>query len=122
VLAAVRAVNRLEFLTETLRAALEALAAAVPNWLTAHIDADWVQRYGARADSYRLPTGQDKRTAMARQVSTDGFALLKAAHTDEAPAWLREVPAVDVLRTVWLTCAVPKLATHMLTWRFGDPA
>jgi hypothetical protein len=33
VLAAVRSVNRLEFLTETLRAALEALAAAAPNWL-----------------------------------------------------------------------------------------
>jgi hypothetical protein len=57
VLAAVRAVNRLEFLTETLRAALEALSAAAPDWLATHIDAEWVQRYGARADSYRLPQG-----------------------------------------------------------------
>jgi hypothetical protein len=33
VLAAVRSANRLEFLAETLRAGLEALAAAAPDWL-----------------------------------------------------------------------------------------
>jgi transposase len=103
VLAAVRAVNRLEFLTETLRAALEALSAAAPDWLATHIDAQWVQRYGARADSYRLPQGQDKRTTMAVQVGADGFDLLDAIHADHAPAWLREVPSVVVLRRVWIT-------------------
>jgi hypothetical protein len=103
VLAAVRSVNRLEFLTETLRAALEALAAAAPDWLGPRIDADWVHRYGARADSYRLPAGQDTRTKLAVQVGMDGFDLLEAVHADPAPAWLREVPAVEVLRTVWLT-------------------
>jgi len=103
VLAAVRAVNRLEFLTETLRAALEALSAAAPDWLATHIDAEWVHRYGARADSYRLPQGQDKRTTMAMQVGADGFDLLDAIHADHAPAWLREVPSVVVLRTVWIT-------------------
>ena len=56
VLAAVRSVNRLEFLTETLRAALEALAAAAPDWLGPRIDADWVHRYGARADVQRPET------------------------------------------------------------------
>lgn len=102
VLAAVRSINRLEFLTETLRTTLEALAAAAPDWLRAQIDADWVQRYGARADSYRLPAGQDKRARMAVQVGVDGFALLEAVHTDAAPVWLHEIPAVGVLRTVWL--------------------
>jgi hypothetical protein len=34
VLAAVRTLNRMEFVGETLRAALEALAAAAPHWLT----------------------------------------------------------------------------------------
>jgi transposase len=103
VLAAVRAVNRLEFLTETLRAALEALSAAAPDWLATHIDAEWVQRYGARADSYRLPQGEDKRTKLAVQVGADGFDLLEAIHAGHAPAWLREVPAVVVLRRVWIT-------------------
>jgi hypothetical protein len=96
VLAAVRAMNRLEFLAETLRAALEVLSAAAPDWLATHIDAEWVQRYGARADSYRLPQGEDKRTTMAVQVGADGFDLLEAIHADHAPAWLREVPAVVV--------------------------
>ena len=103
VLAAVRSVNRLEFLAETLRAALEALSAAAPDWLANHIDAEWVQRYGARADSYRLPQGEDKRTKLAVQVGADGFDLLEAIHADHAPAWLREVPAVVVLRRVWIT-------------------
>jgi transposase len=103
VLAAVRAVNRLEFLTETLRAALEALSAAAPDWLATHINAEWVQRYGARADSYRLPQGEDKRTKLAVQVGADGFDLIEAIHAGHAPAWLREVPAVVVLRRVWIT-------------------
>jgi transposase len=102
VLAAVRSVNRLEFLAETLRAALEALAAAALDWLAGHIDADWVYRYGARMDSYRRPHGGDKRKQMAVQVGVDGFCLLEMPAKD-APAWLREIPAVTVLRTVWIT-------------------
>src|SRR3979490_253657 len=102
VLAAVRSVDRLEFLAETLRAALEALAAAAPDWLSARIDAEWVRRYGARMDSYRLPKGDDKRTKMAVQVGTDGFSLLEAIHAADAPVWLREIPAVIILRTVWI--------------------
>ncbi|MEU5847914.1 IS1182 family transposase [Saccharopolyspora shandongensis] len=102
VLAAVRSVNRLEFLAETLRAALEALAAAAPDWLATRIDAEWVARYGARADSYRLPAGQGKRTKMAVQVGVDGFAVLEALHAADAPIWLREIPAVVILRTVWI--------------------
>jgi hypothetical protein len=34
---------------------------------------------------------------------TDGFDLLEAVHADHAPAWLREVAAVVVLQTVWIT-------------------
>lgn len=103
VLAAVRSVNRLEFLTETLRAALEALAAAAPDWLASRIDAEWAHRYGARADSYRLPQGKDTRTRFAVQVGMDGFDLLEAVRADHTRTWLREVPAVEVLRSVWLT-------------------
>ncbi|HKR49536.1 MAG TPA: hypothetical protein VJT72_08140 [Pseudonocardiaceae bacterium] len=67
-----RSVNRLEFLAETLRAALEVLSAVAPDWLATHINTEWVQRYGARADSYRLPQGQDKRTKLVVQVGTEG--------------------------------------------------
>ena len=102
VVAAVRELNRLELVTETLRAALEALAAAAPAWLTAMVPEDWYERYGQRASDYRLPQHQTARAALAVTVGTDGFALLDAVHATDAPGWLRQVPAVQTLRTVWI--------------------
>lgn len=51
VLASVRALNRMEFVGETMRAALEALAAAAPAWLAGVIAPDWAERYGSRTGS-----------------------------------------------------------------------
>ncbi|MFE9969145.1 IS1182 family transposase [Streptomyces sp. NPDC005525] len=102
VLAAVRTLNRMEFVGETLRAALEALAAAVPAWLSLLVDADWAKRYGARIDSYRFPKGDNVRVEWAGQVGRDGFTILEAVYAPQAPAWLREVPAVQVLRRAWI--------------------
>jgi transposase len=102
VLAAVRTLNRMEFVGETLRAALEALAAAAPQWLSSLVTADWVKRYGARIDSYRFPKGDNVRQEWAGQVGWDGFTILEAVYAPHAPAWLREVPAVQVLRRAWV--------------------
>ena len=66
VLAAVRTLNRMEFVGETLRAALEALAAAAPGWLAPLIDSSWADRYGARIDSYRFPKGRRCPDAVVR--------------------------------------------------------
>jgi transposase len=101
VLAAVRTLNRMEFVGETLRAALEALAAAAPGWLTPLIDSGWADRYGARIDSYRFPQGQDVRRQWAEQVGRDGFTLLDALGASQAPSWLRQIPAVKTLRRAW---------------------
>ena len=60
-LGAIRDLNRLELAGETLRAALEALAAAAPGWLAGVIDASWQQVYGARIDDLHLPEGQARR-------------------------------------------------------------
>src|SRR6266568_260573 len=89
VLAAVRTLNRMEFAGETLRAALEALAAAAPGWLAPLIDSSWADRYGARIDSYRFPKGEDAHTRWAEQAGQDGFTLLDAIDASRAPAWLR---------------------------------
>ena len=102
VLAAVRTLNRMEFVGESLRAALEALAAAAPQWLSPLVSADWVKRYGARVDSYRFPKGDNVRQEWAEQVGRDGFTLLEAVHAPQAPRWLREIPAVQVLRRAWV--------------------
>ncbi|MEV4378092.1 IS1182 family transposase [Streptosporangium sp. NPDC049644] len=102
VLAAVRVLNRMEFVGETLRAALEALAVAAPQWLTQHITAEWVERYGARIDSYRFPKGDDVRRRWAEQVGRDGFMVLEAVFALDAPRWLRQIPALQVLRRAWV--------------------
>nr|WP_239149170.1 IS1182 family transposase [Streptomyces sp. SID12501] len=102
VLTAVRDLNRLEFVGETLRAALEAVAVTAPQWLTSWIPRGWQERYGARVDSYRLPSDENERTQLTWRVAADGYQFLEAAFATSAPAWLRQVPAVGILRTVWL--------------------
>ncbi|MFE4337519.1 IS1182 family transposase [Streptomyces sp. NPDC056831] len=102
VLAAIRSLNRLEFVIETMRAALNALAAAAPNWLTAHADPAWFDRYATRPEDYWLPSGQGKRTELAEQTGRHGMRLLTDVHTPDAPIWLRELPAVQILRRAWV--------------------
>ncbi|MDN5934473.1 MAG: transposase, partial [Pseudonocardia sp.] len=101
VISAVRDLIRLELAGESVRACVEALAAAAPDWLAAVIEvADWGRRYGARVDSWRLPTSKTKRAELVAAYGTDARALLRAIHTADAPVWQRELPAVDVLRRV----------------------
>lgn len=102
VLAAIRALNRLECVGETMRATLNALAVAAPPWLLAHTLPEWVDRYGPRVDDYRLPDTQAQRQAHAERIGADGVHLLKAIYDQTAPQWLRELPAVQTLRQVWV--------------------
>jgi transposase len=105
VLAAVRAINRLEVVGETLRAALNSLAVVAPQWLQAQLAPDWpdwVDRYQARFTDYHLPRAEPARQALAETIGADGQRLLQAVYGPAAPAWLREVPAVQTLRQVWV--------------------
>ncbi|MCX5529705.1 IS1182 family transposase [Streptomyces sp. NBC_00006] len=104
VLALARELNRLEFVVETLRCALEALTVATPGWLRGCpvVDASWQKRYGPRADTFHLPREKEARAGLGHTVGVDGFALLEAVHHPKAAAWLRELPAVQVLRQVWV--------------------
>jgi transposase len=120
VVAAVRDLNRLEMVGETLRAALEALAAAAPQWLTSQIDAEAIKRYGTRIDEWRLPKDQAGRQKLAVQVGRDGYRLLKAVADRRAPAWLREIPAVDVLRQVWIQQYTLSESGRAVIWRDAE--
>jgi transposase len=102
VLAAVRACNRLECVGETLRAALNDLAVVAPDWLRQQITADWFERYSQRFEESRLPTGEPQRSAYAEQIGTDGLQLLDAIYHTTTPCWIREVPAVEILRRTWV--------------------
>ncbi|WP_051879171.1 transposase [Streptomyces sp. NRRL B-24720] len=102
VLAAVRTLNRMEFVGETLRAALEALAVAVPTWLSGLVTVEWAERYGPRVDDYRFPKGEEGREQWSGQVGRDGFVLLEAVYAPTAPDWLCEIEAVQVLQNAWV--------------------
>lgn len=101
VLGALRVLNRLELVAETLRAALNALATEAPEWLRAQAPVEWYERYDRRIEDYRLPKGREAREAYAATVGTDGFRLLAALAAPTAPGALRELPAVGTLQRVW---------------------
>jgi transposase len=102
ILAAVRALNRLEVVGETLRHALNSLAVVAPEWLRAMSPPAWRDRYTRRAEDDRLPTTQTARAALTLTIGSDGWQSLSAVDHPDAPPWLREVPAVAILRRVWL--------------------
>ena len=101
VTAAVAALTRLQLAGESVRAALEALAAAHPAWLDQRVCvADFARRYGTPMTSWGPPLSQPEQGELAIAYARDGYALLEAVYDRAAPPWLRELPAVDVLRRV----------------------
>ena len=101
-LAAVRLLNRLENLGETMRAALDAVAGAAPDWLRSWVPGDWFDRYGPRLDSYRLPKPETTRRELAAQIGADGWRLLTTIRDDADMGWLARLPEVEVLRRTWV--------------------
>jgi transposase len=102
VLGAIRAMNRLECVVETMRHALNCLAMVAPEWLRQHRREEWAERYVHRAEDYHLPTTKAKREAYAEVVGVDGWVLLTDVFAKDSPLWLREAPAVETLRRVWV--------------------
>lgn len=102
VLGAVRALNRLELVGETLRAALNHLATVAPDWLAQHADPAWFDRYGHRVETYQLPKTDAERQAWAARVGADGMRVWQLMTSPGAPAGLVDLQQVQVLRRVWL--------------------
>jgi transposase len=101
VLAAIRVLNRLELVGETMRHALNSLAVIVPDWLRAQVPAEWFDRYSSRIENYHLPNTAAAREALAATIGTDGQRLLQAVDAATDRPWLQEVPGVQTLRQVW---------------------
>jgi transposase len=102
VLAAVRELDRLERVGETLRAALNTISTVEPDWIRVNIPTAWADRYGKRIEEYRLPSEEPKRKVYAAMVGADGAALLDALWSPQTPIWMRSIPAVETLRRVWI--------------------
>jgi transposase len=101
VLAAIRVLNRLELVAETLRAALNAVATVAPDWLQAVTPLAWYERYSRRIEESRLPKAPAEREAYAHTVGEDGFLLLDALETPAVPEGLRALPSLEALRRTW---------------------
>jgi transposase len=100
ILANVRELNRIEFVGETLRAALNALANEAPEWLRAWVPGDWFKRYGHPFSEYRLPQKEDERLELGEQIGRDGIDLLTRVYAEQAQ--LGQLPQVEILRRVWV--------------------
>src|SRR5258708_11689558 len=76
VLAAVKELNQLEIVGETLRHTLNVLATVAPEWLTQQVKPDWFERYAERLEDYRLPKNKAERERLSARIGEDGYYLL----------------------------------------------
>ena len=103
VMAAIRIMNLLELVGETMRRVLNDLAKEAPEWLRDQIQSEWLKRYGHRFENHRLPKGKAKREEMAVQIGRDGYQLLEAIYFDpQVPEHLKKLSTVEVLRRIWV--------------------
>jgi transposase len=104
---------------EAMHYALNQLSDVAPAWVRQQVPPAWYTRYGLRSDQARLPKDASKREALASQVGTDGYQLLAWVLTADMSLGLRELPALEALRQIWLQqyyrCTVPGFET--LRWR-----
>ncbi len=101
ILAAVRTLNRLERVGETMRYALNVLAEVAPDWLCAHAAPEWYERYGRRMENYRFPKAETERAELGATIGRDGVQLLQVVDGATDLPWLRDLPALEILRRVW---------------------
>jgi len=123
IIAAVRQLNQIELVGESVRACVEALAVAEPVWVQAVLDASWQRRYGARVDSWRMPAAKTKRAALGDDYARDGHALLAAVWDPASPDWLRKLPAAGVLHRVLLQntkVTLDRTGREVITLRDAD--
>lgn len=101
VLGAVRLLNRLELVAETLRAALEDVATVAPQWLKGWMPQEWIERYGRRIEEGRLPKGEVERKRYGAQVGADGVVLLSRMQEAQTPEAVRALASMQELELVW---------------------
>ena len=112
VLAAVRTLNRLERVGETMRAALNDLAVMVPEWLQALAPPEWYPRYSRRVENYHLPKTEAAREELARVIAADGERLL--ASVDAATEGLSQMRRTGADSFTSGRNGSKRVATHVL--------
>lgn len=113
VLAAVHNYNRLECVWEAMRWALNSLARVAPDWMRQLAPTEWYERYARRPEGFRL--AETQRREVAEQIGADGYTLLDAVYAASALAHLRELPALEPLRRIWVQQFYPE--GSVVRWR-----
>jgi transposase len=113
VLTAVHALNRINCVAQTFRHTLNILASVAPDWFRKIAKPEWVERYSRRFDlEHQVPESKKaERELFETTLAADGLYLLRSALAKTAPAWLNEVPAVQILWRVWI---------QNFTWAEGE--
>jgi transposase len=102
VLASVRSLSRIETVGETLRAALNSLAAVAEDWLVEIAPKEWYERYEKRFEGDRLPKSKEEHKQLGETIGQDGMLLLESIDAENTLDWLSKIPAVETLRWVWI--------------------
>ncbi len=101
VLARVRARSLLESVGEGMRATLNALAEQDPDWLSAHLNPQWFDRYVHRFELARFPKAETERKLLREQVGQDVAQLLAALAQPQTPQAVRALAEVALLRQLF---------------------
>ncbi len=101
VLARVRARSLLESVGEGMRATLNALAEQDPDWLSAHLNPQWFERYVHRFELARFPKAETERKLLREQVGQDVAQLLASLDQPQTPQARRELAEVALLRQLF---------------------
>ena len=91
------------------------LSATIAEWVQAHAPVEWYERYATRWQDYRLPSGRQERQELAEMIGQDGRRLFALLDETPALAWVRNVPAVETLRRVWVQQFYAD--EHTVRWR-----
>lgn len=102
ILGAVRQLNRVEIVGETMRQGLNELSEFAPEWVKGIAKPEWFARYGRRFEQMRLPKEPGEREALLETIGEDGAFLLEEVRTAAEAEQLRELPGVEFLRQMWV--------------------
>lgn len=95
----VRRLCRLETVVETLRLAIVAIVDQDPGWGQEILPPSWEEKYGERFVRQRY--SEKEWQEYEEQIGENGQWLIERLEKGSAPAEIRNLPEVQVLKTVW---------------------
>src|SRR5687768_2161717 len=122
VVAGIRRLYDLECVQQAMHHTLNELSEVAPQWVQVWAPLEWYERYGPRADLFRLPKETSKRNALALVIGADGYELMDALWRDTSARALLALPAVEILRQIWIQHYYRCTATGLEEIRWRDTA